>query len=619
MFMIINGWKNEICLKFNGDCYLTMKMHLKKDIVFYPALILISIMIMFIQLSGCAAVNKGKTGHGRHTATATVISSDKSPYYDYLKAEILNNRGQYNLAVISIKKAIQKDPDSPFLRKELIAFYLRQHDNDKALEAARDLVNLNPDDTDCLLIFAKLNQMLHHDNTALDIYHKILQLNPDNKKIYLILGRMYMEKKDIDDAFHLYSQMAKHFHNSYTAHFFLGKIHTIKKNPDYAEKEFLKCLEINPDLVEPRFELIEIYKAEGTGKTKPDKRIINLYKKILRIEPSDVRANLELPLYYLHHNKKKKAEKMFMEIGEKYAGSHGFYMKAARIFIKSKRYKDAAKIFTELLKGNPDDSTLHYLAGISFDGLEQTEKAIKQFLKIKPYSIYYKKIILHLAFLYNESGKRQKAIHLLEQEHDKYPENIDIIIYLSSFYEKEKQYDKAIKLLNQAIALSPDDADLVFRLGVVQDKSGEKEQCIQSMEKVIELDPDNSSALNYLGYTYAEMGKKLDLAEKLIKKALKLKPDDGYITDSLGWVFFKKGMYKKAEKILEKAVKLSSFDPVICEHLGDAFNKNKKYEKAVQAYKKAMLRSKKNKARLMAKIMQLENKIKESKNSRIKK
>jgi hypothetical protein len=87
-----------------------MEMHLKKDIVFYPALILISIMIMFIQLSGCAAVNKGKTGHGRHTATATVISSDKSPYYDYLKAEILNDRGQYNLAVISIKKAIQKDP-----------------------------------------------------------------------------------------------------------------------------------------------------------------------------------------------------------------------------------------------------------------------------------------------------------------------------------------------------------------------------------------------------------------------------------------------------------------------------------------------------------------------------
>ncbi len=588
-----------------------MSRYLKKDIILY--LPLISIIIL---LSGCAA-SHNKPTPPKYIAKSSNISTEDSPYYNYLKAEILKDKGQFNQAIKELKKTIMLDPNSSFLRKELIALYLHQHKNDKALAAARDLVDLSPNNTDGLLILAKLNQMLNHDDEAMDIYHKILQLKPNNKNIYLILGRLYMEKKDIDDAFNLYSQMAKRFHNSYTAHFFLGKIHVIKQNPDYAEKEFLKCLKINPDLIEPRFELIDIYRSEETGKSKIDDRIIRLYKKILDIDPSNVRAKLELPLYYYNHGKKKKAEKMFTAIGRQYTGSHEFYMKAAMEFIKAKRYGDAAIIFTELLKGNPKDSTLHYLAGIAFDGLEQTRNAIKQFVKVKPDSIYYRKVILHLAFLYNESNRTQKAIKFLKQKHHEFPKDIDIILYLSSFYEKEHEFTKAMKLLQQGIKLAPDDAELLFRLGVVQDKAGKKKECIKSMEKVIKLDPDNSSALNYLGYTYAEKGEKLDLAEKLIKRALRIKPDDGFIMDSLGWVYFKKGMYKKAEKILIKAARLSCFDPVICEHLGDSYSKNKKYNKAIKAYKKALYKSKKNRAHLIEKIENLENKIKGQKHRNI--
>lgn len=453
-----------------------------------------------VLISGCVSTPDKAALHKPAKIYSEKMPSDKSPYFNYLKAELLKQRGDIDQSVSTLKKAIKNDPDSAFLRKEMITLYLHQHDTDKALKAAKEMVDRNPDDTDGLIILAKLNQMLHHEDEAMDLYHKILQLKPDNKTIYLILGRLYMEKKNIDDAFNLYSQMAKRFPDSYTAHFFLGKIHTIKKNPDYAEKEFLQSLKINPDLVEPRFELIELYKADESEKSKPDIRIIQLYKKILEIEPSDIRAQLELPLYYYDHNEKKKANKIFIKIGKKYSGSHEFYMKAARQFIKTKKYREASIIFTELLKGDPGNSTLHYLAGISYDGLEQTKKAIKQFLKVKPDSIYYKRVILHLAFLYKESGQIKKAQKILEQKHTELPENIDIILYLSSLYEENQQFGKATDLLNQGIKISPDNTELLFRLGIVQDKAGKKYKCIESMKKVIKLDPDNSSALNYLGW-----------------------------------------------------------------------------------------------------------------------
>jgi len=67
-----------------------------------------------------------------------------------------------------------------------------------------------------------------------------------------------------------------------------------------------------------------------------------------------------------------------------------------------------------------------------------------------------------------------------------------------------------------------------------------------------------------------------------------LKADDGYITDSLGWVYFKKGEFEKAVTELEKAQQLAPDDPVITEHLGDAYAKRNASEKAIQMYERAL-------------------------------
>ena len=125
---------------------------------------------------------------------------------------------------------------------------------------------------------------------------------------------------------------------------------------------------------------------------------------------------------------------------------------------------------------------------------------------------------------------------------------------------------------------------------------------------MIRLEPKNVNALNYLGYTYAEMGKNLDEAERLIKKALKEKPNDGYITDSLGWVYFKKGLYDQAVKYLEKAVSLVPNDPIILEHMGDAYFKVSEKGKALQFYKRSLLNKNKDKESLEKKIQELTGK-----------
>ncbi len=91
------------------------------------------------------------------------------------------------------------------------------------------------------------------------------------------------------------------------------------------------------------------------------------------------------------------------------------------------------------------------------------------------------------------------------------------------------------------------------------------------LKRALALAPDQPLVLNYLGYSWVDQGKNLKEGMRLIEKAVQLKPDDGYIVDSLGWAHFKQGNFKEAVRFLERAVEIKPEDPTLNDHLGDAF------------------------------------------------
>jgi tetratricopeptide (TPR) repeat protein len=95
------------------------------------------------------------------------------------------------------------------------------------------------------------------------------------------------------------------------------------------------------------------------------------------------------------------------------------------------------------------------------------------------------------------------------------------------------------------------------------------------LRQTIRLDPGFAEAYNYLGYMFAEEGRNLDEAVELLNKAVSLEPDNGAYIDSLGWAYYKKGMYKEAFELLEKALRLEPNEPEIAEHLKKAQEKVK--------------------------------------------
>jgi Flp pilus assembly protein TadD len=77
--------------------------------------------------------------------------------------------------------------------------------------------------------------------------------------------------------------------------------------------------------------------------------------------------------------------------------------------------------------------------------------------------------------------------------------------------------------------------------------------------------------MNYLAYTWIEHGVNQDQALDMLHRAVELREDDGYIVDSLGWAYYRRGDFAKAVKYLERAILLEPGEATINDHLGDAF------------------------------------------------
>jgi tetratricopeptide (TPR) repeat protein len=372
-----------------------------------------------------------------------------------------------------------------------------------------------------------------------------------------------------------------------------------------AEKEFKTTLELDPSLEEPRFELIELYKSRGQNEN-----IINLYQEIMSQDPENVRAAIELGYYYHSQGKTMESRDIFSNLGKRSDTDMEVLRTLVAFYLDQDQYEKAAIIIDGMLSGSPDSSDLHYLAGVANDELADHDKAMEHLKNVAPESRFYKNAVIHVAFLYQKMDEIDKAVDYLKSAIEKTPEDPDIYHYLGVLYEEAEKYLEAEAVLNEGLKIDPENPKLHFRLGVVYDKLDRKEDSIEKMKFVIELEPENANALNYLGYTWADMDKNLEEAEALIRRAIELKPDDGYITDSLGWVFYKQGRYEEAVEVLEKAVELVSDDPVILEHMGDAYLKvNQKY-KALEFYEKSLeVKEEKDKADMEKKIRELKDEM----------
>ena len=271
------------------------------------------------------------------------------------------------------------------------------------------------------------------------------------------------------------------------------------------------------------------------------KEIVRNYKEIIEIDPENVRAEMELALYYHNSGMNDEFKAIAGELSRKSLTNPNITRKIVFLFLEKKRFDDALVILSGMLEHQPESSDLNYLTGVVYNEKKDMENSRKFLKKVKPESKFFESASVQVAFCYKDEERIDEAIQYLKEATGMAPANIELHLYLGAFYEENTDYPEAEKVLKKALEMDGKNTRIHFRLGVVYDKWAKKEASIEQMKKVIDIDPMDAHALNYLGYTYLDLDRNMDDAEKLILRANEIKPEDGYITDSLGWLYFKKG------------------------------------------------------------------------------
>jgi tetratricopeptide (TPR) repeat protein len=170
----------------------------------------------------------------------------------------------------------------------------------------------------------------------------------------------------------------------------------------------------------------------------------------------------------------------------------------------------------------------------------------------------------------------------------KLPDGADGKEQAAEVYQRAGHHARAIPLLEELLAGAPESIELRFRLAAAYERSGQLAEATDAFQELLRRAPDNSMALNYLGYMWADKGENLPEALRMINRALELEPGNGAYVDSLGWVYYRMGDFRRAVEQLEKAARLLPADGTVQEHLGDALRALGKIPEARSAYQRAL-------------------------------
>ena len=223
-----------------------------------------------------------------------------------------------------------------------------------------------------------------------------------------------------------------------------------------------------------------------------------------------------------------------------------------------------------------DLAAAQLLVGRMLEWRGQWPAAIDAYRAIDPGSDHAWEARLRTATNLQRLERRDEAVALLEEMVDTRPARADALLALGDLYRSDERLARGRRRVRprgdaRARAQGQPDWTLFYNRGIALERAKLWQRAEADFLRALELRPDQPLVLNYLGYSWVEQGRHLDRAREMIEKAVSLRPRDGYIVDSLGWVLYRLDDFAGAVEQLERAVELRPLDPVINDHLGDAY------------------------------------------------
>lgn len=523
------------------------------------------VLAAVLALTPSACAGQGD-GWGSQPADSTqygkALPMGASGLGNYLAALHAQSQHQGAAAADFYGQALARDPDNVELLQRAFALMTAEGRMDKAAELARRLTTYDPNATLAGMLLA-VRDAKAGDFAGAERRIQALPKRGINAFIGpLVVAWARVGQNRIDEALEVLSPLANNSHLATLHDFHAGLITDLAARTTVAEEHYRNTVATPAGLTVRAVQAVGSF-YQRLGRLEKARA---LYEEYLRNHPDSALFD-GAALLGLGKEAPRVAGNAIEGLAEAMFG--------AATTVRQSNAPEVAMMFARMaLELRPDFPLVQVLLADILQSQGRLADANAIYRIVPREAPVWWPAQLRLATNMEEMGDVEGAAQLLRQLAQARPDRTDALVALGEILRKRERFAEAALAYDAALARVPriDSRhwSLFYSRGISLERSDQWQRAESDFLKALELEPDQPLVLNYLGYSWVEKGINLPEARRMIEKAVELRPNDGYIVDSLGWVLYRLGEYDKAVRQLERAVELRPDDPTINDHLGDA-------------------------------------------------
>lgn len=553
-----------------------------------------------LSISACTSMSAARQPSQETRAQSAVVKpafvpalkqprlSEEDILFLTFSTEIAVQRGEWQTGYMTMMDLATRLHDARFARRATeIAFQSRAQPEAQA--ASHLWLTLAPADQDALQSNISI-LMIGNNMDALQqlLGDQIKSASNKERGTMILLFQQYLSNiNDKGAAFNMLEAMTTPYPALAETHLALSLAAYDNKDVKRAHDEALQALDIQPDSEQALLALTQASPADQAGQ---------LIASFLERNPNAIDVRKAYARLLVEQRQYPAAIKEFQTILQKSPFDRPAMYTLSVLYLQQKQWDAADTQLQQYLASIPaqeenleERNQVRLLLSQSAEESGNIPKALAWLDQVAPGTSNYISLQIRKSFL--QAGQKdiaaaRKTLVDAGAYADSEQDSLTLIQAEVQLLRDNGRLADAASTLKLALREYPDNTHLLYDYAMVAEQRKDYTNMEGTLRKIIKLAPEMQHAYNALGYSLAERKIRLPEALKLVEKANQLTPNDPFITDSLGWVYFRMGKLDKAEDALRHAYALRP-DPEIAAHLGEVLWARKKTEEALTVWRAA--------------------------------
>ena len=548
----------------------------------------------------------------RNLETARSLYENKAKFHMAL-AILQLRKNAPEAAERSLQEAIAREPKSVEAHLALADFYANRRDAARAEEQYKAATAIGTSASPARLRLAEFYFAMQRPEDGKRVLDELTTKAPEFFPGWRRLAEVALLERRYDDALKALAPVFKKNPGDFEGGLIRGRVHLARGETVEAIQGFQTLLKAEPNFAPARYQLAMAYASAG-----------NLQQA--KAELKDVAAGfpdaaLLLADLHLQTNAPEAAIEVLKPLIAKHPGFQA-YLLLGTAYLRKKDPVNAAAAFETIAQKAPTDPRGPYLVGMALLAQNRPADAKKKFeeaLVLAPDAVEPLGQLAELAFaerqpdaaldrvekqmarapksgaipilagrLYERRGDVARAERAYLRALEIEPTLVTPYVALGGLYVRSGQYDRALQNVAEALKRRPKDLGAQMLEGIIYDRKGDVPSAIKAYEKALAINPRFALAANNLAYLYSEHGGDQNRALTLAELAKEMAPDEPNISDTLGWILYKRGVYQRALALLKESARKLPDNVEVQYHLGMTYAKLGDKPNARQALARAV-------------------------------